>query len=178
MKKQLFIVLAVLVVGIGGASLYASNYNDGVEASSEADTVESTFIVEVDDKSSEQDSEAVLEESFNAIPTKTAEDGIDNGNVLYYFYQPTCSHCLEIKPDVVDYYQNKSEDIKFYAVDLTQDVNQGLWSNDKSNEVGDNIKLVSEFKVQGTPTMVQTNDGEVTAVAVGTDQVLELLKSN
>lgn len=178
MKKGLVVVLAVLVVGIGGASLYASSYNDGDETGSESDVVESTITVEVDNQKDTPDIDESIDDSFALIDTRTAEDDIDSGNVLYYFYQPDCSHCQAIKSDVVDFYENKSDDMSFYTVDLTEDVNQGIWSNDNSNQVGDAISTVGDFKVLGTPTMVQTNDGEVTSVAVGTDEVQELLANN
>lgn len=178
MKKGLIVSLAVLIVGIGGASLYASGYNDGDETSSETDVVESTITVEVDDQKDTPDIDESVEDSFAMIETRTAEDEIDSGNVLYYFYQPNCSHCQAIKSDIVDFYENKPEDIKFYAVDLTEDINQDIWSADTSNEVGDSIETIGDFKVLGTPTMVQMNDGEVTAVSVGTDEVLSLLAAN
>ncbi len=178
MKNKILIALFLIFTSVGGAVLYAAqtdttvkNEKDSIQ-NSEDSAIEETLKIPSGEAPS-----AKVEEKFAQIPHKTATDSISQSdNVLYYFYQPQCPHCIEIEEDIVKYYDNKSDDVEFYAVDLSNSENANVWSKEDFSLVGTEVKKVSDFKVVGTPTMIELNNGEIANVAVGNEEVIDLLK--
>ncbi len=96
------------------------------------------------------------------------------GTNLYYFYQETCVHCNNIKPDIADFFYNKPEDIDFYLVDGADAANKGIWfQGDSADFVEPTGKFTDYTDVQilGTPTLVEIKDGQITQFLVGEDAI-------
>lgn len=174
MKKSILFAVCLIVIGVGGFVLYASTTPSDDGTDSVAGTIEAKTKT-----NATKSNEDKLDSEFANIPTKVASDTVSSSdNVLYYFYQPQCSHCIEIKEDIVDYYNDLPSDQEFYAVDLSSADNMDIWNADESSTVGTKIKTISDLQVMGTPTMVQLSNGEIQTVAVGDKDIIKLLKDN
>lgn len=103
------------------------------------------------------------------------------GTNLFYFYQETCSHCNAIKNDVAKfYYNNKDENIDFYLVDGADPKNQDIWyQGAKEDFVAPSgpVTADTDIKIQGTPTLIEIKDGEITQFLVGDTDIPAYLES-
>lgn len=175
MKKSLLITMCLMIIGVGVVVLSASSTSEKneteVKSDSKTESVDAKINVSSDDRVSSR-----LEKEFASIPKKTASETVSSsGKVLYYFYQPECTNCLEIEEDIVNYYNEKPDSVEFYAVDLSIKDNSDIW-NENVSSVGTKVEKISDFKVIGTPTIIQLSNGEIQAVAVGSDDVVKVLK--
>lgn len=166
--KNLLIVLGILLIGIGGLRVYTQS----MAVDNGSDQVQ-----QLDSTQNGDEVDPEVEAQFATIPTKVATDVITEGEAAYYyFFQPSCPHCIAIKPDIVDYYTNKSDEVRFYTVDLTLDENKDVW-NEELTAVGDEVETVADFKVTGTPVLVKTDGTKVSNVAIGDSGVVGLLEA-
>lgn len=114
--------------------------------------------------------------------TKATTDTIDVNSktpVVYYFYQPTCSHCNDNKANVTKFSDDvKDSPLKFEIVDLTDPANADLWyvntgeyqdpkTEDPNYKVEGEIQTIEDLKIPGTPAAIYVNQGEVKSYAVG-----------
>ncbi len=101
------------------------------------------------------------------------------GTNLFYFYQDSCAHCINIKPDVADFYYNKPEDVDFYLVDAAAAENSGVWASQEEEfvEPSGTFTDYTDIKIQGTPTLIEVKDGEITQFLVGENDIPAYLES-
>lgn len=92
-----------------------------------------------------------------------------DGKNIYYFYQETCVHCNNIKDQIASFYYNKPEDIDFYLVDAADSANSDVWYQGSEEFVQPSGEFTSyeDIKIQGTPTMIEIDDGQFTEFFVG-----------
>lgn len=91
------------------------------------------------------------------------------GNYLVFFYSETCSYCHEMMENIIDF--AKAGYLPTYFLDTTQ-------NNVAFNKIGElpmgNV-AVEEFFIIGTPTLIEIDDGGITAHIVGLDDCLTYL---
>lgn len=161
-------IIAVLLVGLIGSLAVVSHYdaqNGSGSAASQSQT------------GSEAIEQSQVDIDFDLIPSVSGNDQLDKDKLTYlYFYQPDCINCVAIKQDIVDFYQtNTDQNLDFYKVDLTQKVNDPIWSK-QSSTVGDKVETVTDLEVIGTPTLVTVKDGKIETVAVGKTDVEQAVR--
>lgn len=136
-------------------------------------------------------------EFYNTVDHVDFEKILDEteGNHLYYFYQPSCTHCNDLKPTMekfVNKLKNTDEvDIKF--VNMAEEKNADGWYDWKTHyeTYGDDtpaslnpdyisdpaqMKTLDDIEITGTPTMIYEKDGEVVNYEVGNDVIEALMK--
>ena len=92
---------------------------------------------------------------------------------LVFFHSETCSSCQEIKGDVISF---ASENIcKTYFLDIDKPGNE--ISKCSVDEIVVGVDNINDFKIAGTPTIVEVQSGVTTANAPGKNKCLELLTS-
>lgn len=167
-------IIGMLVIVLIGSLALVSQYDAYDGSGSE---VSESFTVTVESPDSEQNEDLQVDSDFDLIPSLSASDSLPSKQLTYlYFYQPNCSNCIAIKPDVVDFYQsNLGDDFNFYSIDLTQEENSSIWA-DEGSMVGDKVDKVGDLKVIGTPTLVTVKDGKIESVSVGKTDVAQALK--
>ena len=90
---------------------------------------------------------------------------------LVFFHSETCSTCKEIRGDVLSFaYENI---VKTYFLDIDKPGNEIQRCSIDEVEVG--IDNIANFKIAGTPTIVEVENGVTIAHAPGKDRCLELL---
>lgn len=115
--------------------------------------------------SSEDIYEVAQEASLNSMPD------VEDGTAMYYFFQEDCTHCQNIKDDVADFYYETKDDIEMYFVDMADEVNWELWASSGSDLSSYGLDGLT---IEGTPTLVKTEDGSIDYVAVGEDNILNV----
>lgn len=170
-KKMLIILVVVLIlfaclaIAVGQKNTYSIDNQEVVASESE---------LVVDAASSAVEDEKI-EEEFELIPTIDATSKVaDTGQVYLYFYQPECSHCLAIKPNIVDFYSKLDGSSEFYRIDMTLEQNADMWA-DTEAVTGTVIDEIGSIDITGTPTLVTVNDGEITDVAIGDTPINQII---
>lgn len=83
---------------------------------------------------------------------------------LYYYYQDTCHYCNSIKDQVTDLYlaTENNDKINVKLVDLKSSANANGWAPDKSYDPEKaDMTNPENIKIQGTPSMIYVENGEV-----------------
>lgn len=153
MKKIVIVLLAILVILVGGLVVLQKNSPTSQYA-------------KLYDEAEHLTSDQLLDDT--------------EGTNLLYFYQETCSHCNNIKNDVAEFYYNKPADIDFYLVDGAVTDNQDIWfSGENADFVAPNgpVTADTDIKIQGTPTLIEIKDGEITQFLVGEEEIPSYLAS-
>lgn len=96
------------------------------------------------------------------------------GKNIYYFYQPTCGHCEEVKPDITKFTAGiKDSDINFYVVDMSMGVNNDYWyqgenyQTDPDYKKNEDIHTAKDVQIVGTPTMIYADGQKVISQEIG-----------
>ncbi len=90
------------------------------------------------------------------------------GTNLFYFYQESCVHCNNIKEDVNNFYRNQPEDINFFLIDAADAANADVWdSSEEFVAPSGRVSDYTDIKIQGTPTLIEVKDGQITQFLVG-----------
>lgn len=100
------------------------------------------------------------------------------GKNIYYYYQPDCHYCDNVKPDVTKFSDEiKKYDVGFNVIDMADSKNSDYWySSDKYDNAFDDptykktpqeIKSVNDIKIAGTPTMIYADGSTVKSVNMG-----------
>ncbi len=160
MKKMIIGLVLILVIAIGAI-----------------------VIVTQKDNQAKKDQDAYLyEESSHA----TGDDIFTkDGKNIYYFYQESCAHCNDAKPNLIEFktkLEKSDSDVVFNVVDMAAVENKDLWyqgddyttdPNYKDNP--DDIKTLSDLQIVGTPTMIYVEDGVVKNYMLGNPQIYSFL---
>ncbi len=68
---------------------------------------------------------------YEVAPTIEYANILDEkeGGQLYYFYQPTCSHCIDLKPTIEEFYGKleDTDELNFSTVDMSLSENAQGW---------------------------------------------------
>lgn len=100
---------------------------------------------------------------------------------VYYYYQYDCAHCIELKPEINDFFKltESNDNIDFYLIDAAdQSLNKDVWASQDENYVLDTSTTDPEaIKITGTPSMMYTKDGAIQSMAIGNDQVEKLMET-
>ena len=92
---------------------------------------------------------------------------------LVFFHSETCATCQEMKGDVTSF---ACENIlKTYFVDIDKPGNK--INKCTLEEVTVGVSNVDDFKIAGTPTLIEVEEGITIANAPGKEKCLELLNS-
>lgn len=107
--------------------------------------------------------------SYNEIVSVSEDAPV----VYYYFYREDCSHCQDIKEDMKNFYKNLNDNEILYLIDVNELENsEALESKPYTKEDG-----LSKLTITGTPTLVETKDGEVTNYLTGSVAIPEYINS-
>lgn len=90
-------------------------------------------------------------------------------NYSVYFYSKTCSHCLEIKQDFLQYYFTNKE--KIYLVESNEDTKIGPVSDITGVNSNDS------FYIFGTPFLINLKNHAISKYYGGTKQILEYIEN-
>lgn len=150
MKKMLIILLAILAILIGTLMVVG------------------------------KDSSATFYADAPHLAYNQLTDDADGQN-LYYFYQDDCHFCNEIKPQMADFFYSKPADIDFYLIDIAPGKgNDDVWFDKSTGDftaASGKLDDYNDIKVTGTPTLVETTDGEITQFLVGAADIPEYIES-
>lgn len=92
--------------------------------------------------------------------------GLDD--YFVYFYSANCSHCLEIKNEVIEYALNNNN---FFFVKST---NKDVVTKDTKNTIG--VSFVGDFSIIGYPSLAKIKDGKVVKNIGGKSQILSAIR--
>ena len=92
-------------------------------------------------------------------------------NYLVFFHSETCSSCLEIRQEVVSFALD--DIVKMYFVDIDKPGNE--IQKCSLDEVTTGVSDIDDFKIAGTPTIVEVQNGVTTKNAPGKNKCLDLL---
>lgn len=84
-------------------------------------------------------------------------EGMSNNKYIVYYYSPTCSHCNEVKQDILDF-ANEYVDIDFYLFDI-------MTAGDQSS--------IEEFV--GTPTVMIYSGTQISDIYIGKIKVMDFI---
>ena len=119
------------------------------------------------DSSAKEEIPASLQIKWADCLTQEEED------YLVFFHSDTCSHCQEIMGDVIAF---SHEDIKkTYFANIIFEGEKIRVEKDKEALVG--VDNIEEFYIRGTPTIIEVENGVVTANIAGKDDCLTFLNS-
>lgn len=114
---------------------------------------------------------------YKTQETTLAKDVLSKeGKNIYYFYQPTCAHCEDAKPNITRFVNelNKKGDIKFNLVNMADPKNADYWYKGEDSTTDPDYKsLPAEIKssedvaITGTPTMIYSEGNEVLSAQIG-----------
>lgn len=93
---------------------------------------------------------------------------IDLNQYLVYVYSKRCSHCQNIKNQIIDY-ALKEENM--YFVEFNDDVTVTI---DIKNTIG--VSSVSDLSILGTPSLIEITNHEVSNNLAGEKAILDFLK--
>ena len=94
-------------------------------------------------------------------------------NYLVFFHSETCSSCLEIRQKVVSFALDNI--VKMYFVDIDKPGNE--IQKCSIDEITTGVSNIEDFKIAGTPTIVEVQNGSTTENAPGKNKCLELLSN-
>ncbi len=147
-------------------------------------------------KNKENEENQKIEESFQKIEEVKYDDILSNdGNQIYYYYQPNCGYCNELKPTIVDFYSklDDSTNVSFNRIDMSKKENEAGWydwdeHHEKYGSTSDNpkdnpnykfeaedLKTVNDVKITGTPSIVYVKDKKIQEFKIGNDDIKALL---
>lgn len=95
----------------------------------------------------------------NKVSSYSELESQSSGRYIAYYYSETCSHCIEIKPEILNFFSGL-EDIPFYLLDIVD-------ADDRSG--------FEEFI--GTPTLMLLQDGEILEMYIGSDRIKVFIES-
>lgn len=104
-------------------------------------------------------------DEFDHITSFYAIDAMPEDTYLVYFYSEYCSHCNDIKQDVLKFAAKNDQNIKIYFLDSS-------YATGTDRIVMD---PVTDADLSGTPTIVTVVNGVITHVNPGSDVVLDVL---
>ena len=90
---------------------------------------------------------------------------------LVFFHSETCGHCQEIIEDVVAFAE--SNIIKMYFLNVSKSENK--IERCSRDEIETGIDSVDDLKIVGTPTIMEIEEGIVTANIAGKDACISFL---
>ena len=118
------------------------------------------------------DSKEEIEHDYDEISDKeiTWEEMfmIEKAQYLIYFYSPTCSHCKEIKNEIIDYALSKDN---FYFLRYSDDV---IIAPEIKSTIG--ATSIDEVAILGTPSLIEIIDGVLSSNIAGSKAILDFLK--
>ncbi len=137
-----------------------------------------------------------IEESFQQIKEVKYDEILSKeGNQLYYYYQPNCGYCNELKPTIVEFYSklDDSTNVSFNRIDMSKEENEEGWYDwdahhekygTTSDDPKDNpnykfeaedLQTVNDVKISGTPSIVYVKDGKIQEFKIGNNDIMALL---
>ncbi len=105
---------------------------------------------------------------------------LGEGNHVVYYYSETCSHCIDFKPTIADYYEkiSQNDNAFIHGVDVGLETNQGVSVSQNDPLYTTDVSVMNENQavyIYGTPSAVLVKDGVVTDFALGGPQITQLL---
>lgn len=90
---------------------------------------------------------------------------------IYYYYQDTCHFCQSIKDQVTDLYLSteNNPDINLVLVDVKSSTNAGAWADETYDYTQADLTDPEQIKIQGTPSMIYVEEGQVAEYESGPD---------
>lgn len=175
MKKSIITIGVLAVLVSTGVYYHASSNEDRDQVSTVGSEIVELNTDANSKTASNRANQEELDQQFGLIPSLTTNDKLPTEQLAYlYFYQPDCSYCQAVEPDVVDFYQDQQVDNQLYRIDLADEANSSIWGDEQS-AIGSELEMVGDLKVIGTPTLVTVENGVVTAIASGSDEVQQAL---
>ncbi len=123
---------------------------------------------------------------YDESPNATGEDIFTkDGKNIYYFYQESCTHCNDAKPNLIEFktkLEQSDSDVVFNVVDMADVENKDLWyqgddyttdPNYKDNP--QDIKSLTDLQIVGTPTMIYVENGVVKNYMLGNPDIYSFL---
>ena len=115
----------------------------------------------------------VYEHDYNEIEELLISWGdifkIEDPRYYVYFYSETCSHCKNIKNEVIGY--SLSNQTPMYFVTFNKEV---VVSHDISNTIG--LTSVEGLSILGTPSLLDIESGVIVQNIAGETAILNYLK--
>lgn len=90
---------------------------------------------------------------------------------LVFFYSETCTHCQEIKEDVLAF--SNDNIVKMYFVNTREQEEKVPLDDDVDHTIG--LSDLESFSIVGTPTIIEVTKWIITVNAAGKDNCLSLL---
>ena len=90
---------------------------------------------------------------------------------LVFFHSETCSHCREIREDIL-FFANENI-LKVYFLDIKKPSNEVTICQKEEIELG--ISSYQDIKILGTPTIIKVENGVTTANVAGKEECLTLI---
>ena len=92
---------------------------------------------------------------------------IEESQYLVYFYSPSCSHCREIKNQIIDYALDNDN---FYFIKYSDEV---VVSPEIKSTIG--ATSIDDVSILGTPSLIEILDGVLIYNLAGTKEILNFL---
>ena len=93
---------------------------------------------------------------------------VEKAQYFIYFYSPTCSHCKEIKNEIIDYALSIDN---FYFIKYSDDV---IIAPEIKSTIG--ATSPDEVAILGTPSLIEIIDGVLTNNMAGSKTILDFLE--
>jgi len=101
-------------------------------------------------------------DNFDHITNMYNIENQSEGTYLVYYYSESCSHCNDIKSQVLDFASDNNANIHMYFLD--------------AYAISGNDRVVTDpntsAQMTGTPTLITVVNGQITHLAIGTDEVI------
>ena len=93
-----------------------------------------------------------------ALTSHDQAENMSNNKYIVYYYSATCSHCQEVKQDILGF-ASEYEDVDFYIFDVSD---------------ADDRTSIEEFL--GTPSVLIFSGGELTQIYLGKIRVIDFIE--
>ena len=93
----------------------------------------------------------------NIITSYEAAESEQSNKYIVYYYSINCGHCLTVKPDILDFF-NDFDTLPFFIYNITE---------------AHDVSGLEEFI--GTPTVFVMSDGVVSESYIGSDNILDFI---
>ena len=96
---------------------------------------------------------------------------IEEEYYLLYFYSPTCGHCIDLKPDFLEYYYSCNPPLYFVNC-----LEGATYKANKENIIG--ISSEIDLYILGTPSLMEIKDNIVYKYYGGTKEIRLFIDNN